>query len=120
MKQIQLLCTLPTLFGIAIFQVKIYRQGLSHQKIGAIENKVSNTNSFNYVPPERFDREDLISRVAKGDKDAAFQLATYYGRERLSEAAFYWFGTAIKLGHKGMSKESLEIYEHSIIGELEK
>lgn len=75
-------------------------------------------DQLSYVPSDRFDRANLISKISKGDKDAAFQLATFYNRERLPEAAFYWFGVAIKLGHEGMSKESLEFYEHSIIGEF--
>lgn len=109
------------LLGVVFLQIEIYRQGLSASKLGKVdEKKTLDAISVDYVPRDRFDRGNLILKVSKGDKDAAFELATHYARERLPEAAFYWFGVSIKLGHKGMSKESLEFYEYSIIGEFEK
>ncbi len=74
---------------------------------------------LSYVPPSRFNRGVLISKVSRGDKDAAFELGTYYARTDLPEGAYYWFGMARKLGHKGVNQEFLDFYEHTIVGQFD-
>ena len=109
------------LFGVNIYQFRINTQELALKRTVA-SNAITNLRASpkNEAFPDRFDRGNLIQKVSRGEKNAAFELATYYDRKRLPEAAFYWFGVAIKLGHKGMSKEGFEFYERTIIGEFEK
>jgi hypothetical protein len=74
---------------------------------------------LSYVPENRFDRGGLISKVSKGDKDAAFELGQHYANNGIPEAAYYWFGVAFRLGNENVNQSFLEYYEHTIIGEFD-
>jgi hypothetical protein len=121
MKKINTILLILGLIGIISYQGFIHYQELHPPAIDRlVKMKLLNKDAMGYVSPKDFNRMELIMKVTKGDKNAAFDLGIYYEKAELPEAAFYWFGIAIKLGHECMSKEGLAFYEHNIIDKYAK
>ena len=70
------------------------------------------------IVSDQFDRGALIVKVSEGDANSAYQLALHYDKHGVPEAAFYWFGVAMKLGRKGLTQEHLDYYEGQIMDEF--
>lgn len=81
--------------------------------------KLRSATAMNYVPKSTFKRSELISKVSDGDGSAALELAHYYESHDLPEAAFYWYGVALKLGSSKVDQSFLDFYEHTIIGQYD-
>lgn len=93
-------------------QIKAVERSTDHKKAVA-------STPMNDVPSDRFNRSNLVKKVARGDARAAFDLGTHYSREDLPEAALYWYTKAHDLGYSGVDSRFLEYYEHTIIGEFD-
>jgi hypothetical protein len=121
MKKINFALIIIGLFGIVTFQIVIYRKNMPPSPIDEMVQKgLLDKRAYSYVPPETFNRMDLILKIVKGDGKAAFEMGCFYSKAELPEAAFYWFGISRKLGHEGISKDGLEFYEHNIIDKYAK